>query len=248
MSLFSHIFTKQNIPLLHDLSAIGTDIHSHILPGLDDGAKTIDETLEIIRNLASFGYKKLIMTPHVMDDFYRNTPDIIHRSLNIIREAVSLENISVEIGAAAEYYIDFSLQEKIEKHELLTIGNNYVLFELSYYTPPKNLNEIIFSLHTNGYKPVLAHPERYIFFHNDFSKYSELKVHDVLFQLNINSLACEYSILVKKIAEKLIIENMIDFTGTDLHNVSQINFLKTAIKNKHLTLLVNGGRMLNNSI
>jgi len=233
---------------LPDLSGIGTDVHSHLIPGIDDGVKTIEESIMLIKGLYELGYRKLIITPHIMSDYYQNTPEIIRTGLLRVKEALSIEKIDMKVDAAAEYYLDFNFLEKIEKKELLTLGDNYVLFELSYFNPPQNLNEVIFSLQTSGYKAILAHPERYVYWYNDFNKYVELKNRGVYFQLNINSLTGEYSVPTRKIAEKLIKEDFVNFLGTDMHHERHLNLLHEVLENKHLFQLVTSGRIMNHTL
>ena len=199
MSFFARIFsqsTSTNIPA--DLSALKCDVHSHFIPGIDDGAQTMDDSVALIKSFYDLGYKKVITTPHILADGYPNTPEIILSGLEKVRVALKNENIPIQIEAAAEYYIDFDFDRKIEQEKLLTFGKNYLLFEVSYINPPDNLERIIFKLLTSDYKPVLAHPERYPFWSGNFKRFEQLKEKGVLFQLNINSLTGYYSRQTKK--------------------------------------------------
>src|SRR4051812_1170882 len=190
-----NFFKKKNILLDTpvDLSVLGSDIHSHFIPGIDDGSKTIEESVEMITEMYNLGYKKVITSPHIMGDFYRNTPEIILSGLENVRAALKQANIPIVVEAAAEYYLDFDLERKLDEGELLTFGNKNLLFEVSYMNAPENLLHFIFKLQTMGYIPVLAHPERYNFWHNDFAKYQDLVEKGVKLQLNINSLTGYYS-------------------------------------------------------
>ena len=250
MSFFSRIFSKStrtNIPA--DLSVLKCDIHSHFIPGIDDGAQTIDDSVALIKSFYDLGYKKVITTPHILADGYPNTPEIILRGLEKVRVALKHENIPVQIDAAAEYYIDFDFDRKIEQEKLLTFGKNYLLFEVSYLNPPDNLEQIIFKLLTSGYKPVLAHPERYNFWHSNFAKYGQLKEKGLLFQLNINSLTGYYSHATKKIAEQMIEKNMIDFLGSDCHHSGHVSLIKRdAVYEKALHKLIESGKLLNGAL
>jgi tyrosine-protein phosphatase YwqE len=163
-------------------------MHSHILPGIDDGAKNMEQSLSLIGELIDMGYRKLTATPHIMGDFYKNTPAIIHEKLIKVQQAVNQKGWNIELKAAAEYYLDEWFMEKLRREEpLLTFGNGYVLFETSYINPPVQLHEAIFLMKSQNYKPVLAHPERYIYFHENFNKIKELYEMGVLLQININS-------------------------------------------------------------
>lgn len=231
-----------------DLSLLGTDVHSHFIPGIDDGAKTIEDSVAMITAMHELGYRKVITTPHVMSDFYRNTPEIIMAGLEKVRAALKEAGVPIEVDAAAEYYLDFDFEAKIEKEKLLTFGKNYLLFEVSYLNAPDNLNNIIFKLQTSGYKPVLAHPERYNFWHNDFGKYEEIKSKGALLQLNINSLTGYYSPSTKKIAEQLIDKGMVDLAGTDCHHTGHLELLKKCRYEKHLHKLLESPQLLNRTL
>jgi len=246
MGLISKLFsksTKTKIPA--DLSVLQTDFHSHFIPGIDDGAKTIEESVNLIRGISEFGYKKAITTPHIMGDFYQNTPEIINSGMEKVKQAVKDAGIEIELEAAAEYYLDYEFESKIASKNLLTFGNNYVLFEVSYLNAPDSLADIIFKLQTSGYKPILAHPERYPFWYHSFEKYEELKDKGVLLQLNINSLTGHYSPMTKKIAERLIDKNMIDFLGSDCHHEGHLQLMKKALYEKSLHKLLESGMLKN---
>ena len=249
MSIFSRLFSKKTtLDTPVDLSLLGIDVHSHFLPGIDDGAKDMDDSLNMLRMMHELGYKKVITTPHIMSDFYRNTPEIIMGKLHDVRDALRSNAISLEIEAAAEYYLDFDLERKLDEEKLLTFGNNYLLFEVSYMNAPDNLEHVVFKMQTLGYKPVLAHPERYNYWHGDFEKYERMKDRGVLLQLNVNSLTGYYSPATKKIAETLIDKGMIDLLGTDCHHTGHLDLLKRCRYEKHLHKLMDSGRLLNGKL
>ena len=248
MSIFSRLFSFDSEKSGTDLSAVFCDIHSHFIPKIDDGAQTIEDSIDLIRCLYELGYKKIITTPHIMSDAFKNTPEVIMGGLEKVREAIKTAGIPVQLDAAAEYYVDYDFEQKIEKEKLLSFGDNYLLFEVSYVNPPDNLNSVIFKLQTAGYKPVLAHPERYNFWHRNFEKYQELKDKGVLFQMNINSVTGFYSFSTKKTAEKMIDNGMIEFIGTDCHHIGHIELLKKAAGNKHLRKLIESGRLINQKL
>lgn len=246
MGFFDRFFTKSTrIDKKADLSLIGVDMHSHFIPGIDDGAQTLEDSVNLLRAMSEFGYRKVITTPHIMSDFYQNTPEIILSGLAKVKEAIQQEGIAIEVEAAAEYYLDFDLEAKIDKGGLLTFGNNYLLFEVSYMNPPDILNQVIFKLATNGYRPVLAHPERYPFWYNDFEKYEEFKDKGVLLQLNINSLTGYYGGGAKKIAEQMIEKNMVDFIGSDCHRMDHTQVMKDAQYERYLHQLIDSGMLRN---
>lgn len=206
-------------------------MHSHLLPGLDDGAETVEHSLGLLRALRELGYRKLVMTPHIMGDFYKNTPEGIRSALKLLKEAAEAAGLDdVELDCAAEYYLDEFLGRKLaDGTEMLTFGGEkrYLLFETSYMNEPLNLHEIIFELKTQGYRPVLAHPERYTYLYGRFAEIEKLREqYGVLMQLNINSLAGYYSPAAQKVSEQLIDGGLVDFVGTDTHHLRHTDTLK----------------------
>ncbi len=197
-SFFSRKASEQEYPSLKDLSVFKTDIHSHLIPGIDDGVQTMEESIEMINALSALGFKKLMTTPHIMSDYFRNTPEIILEGLEKVREEIKKQGIPITIDAAAEYYLDEHFLQKIKEENLLTFGKKYVLFEISYINPPDTLYSIIFEMIIRGYIPVLAHPERYPFWYQKFEEYYRLKEAGALFQLNTNSLVGYYGPGCKK--------------------------------------------------
>lgn len=228
-----------------DLSSLKCDIHSHFIPGIDDGAQTMEDSILLLSGMAEFGYQKVITTPHIMSDFFRNTPEIIKHGLDELRITLKSTDIPLQVDAAAEYYFDSEFSAKISGGQILTFGNKYVLFELSYLNAPEGLGEMIFQLKTSGYTPVLAHPERYPFWYSNPDKFTEIKSRGALLQLNINSLTGFYSPAAKKIAEWLIDQNMIDFLGTDCHHQGHLKLMRKAVQERHLKKLIDSGRLLN---
>lgn len=246
MSFLTSIFGNKKVSHIEDF--IFVDMHSHLIAGVDDGSKSLDESVELIRKFIKLGYKKLITTPHIMGDLYRNNPEIILAGLSSLKERLVAENITIEIEAAAEYYLDEWFIEKLNKNEpLMTFGGKYVLFETSYINESAQLHQAIFLMRTLGYIPVLAHPERYIYLYNDFDKFKKIYEMDVLFQINLNSLMGYYSKAAKQFAEKLIDNKMVDFVGTDCHGERHLEVMKQVKLStyyKKLTEL----NLLNNSL
>jgi len=249
MSFLSNIFGKSSrgdTPA--DLSILNADMHSHLIPAIDDGSKSLEDSIAMITAFAELGYKKIITTPHIMSDAYRNTPEIILNGLENVRAALREKGVAIEMEAAAEYYIDFEFEQMIDKKQLLTFGKNYVLVETSFINPPDNLNAIFFKLITNNYKPVFAHPERYSFWHGNFEKYEEIIEKGAILQLNINSLTGQYGPAVKKIAERMIDNNMISLVGSDCHHLGHVNLMKQVRFEKSLHKLLASGKLLNSTL
>jgi len=247
MGFFSRIFKKREaLREPADISALQVDIHSHFIPGIDDGAEDLEQTLEMLRKMVDLGYRKVITTPHVMADFYKNEPKIILGGLEKVRAAVKAAGIPITIDAAAEYYLDDGLEKLVEDKEVLTFGKNLLLFELPFIAEPQNLARAVFNMQLGGYKPVLAHPERYQFWHTDFQKYEEIVDRGVLLQVNINSLSGYYSPEVKKIAELLIDKGMVSLLGSDCHRMDHLNvYENVSCRTAHFHKALESGNLLN---
>lgn len=229
-------FKSKEIPLKEFFPDNFIDIHSHLLPGIDDGAKDLKNSIELIEKMYSHGIKNFITTPHILGTLYPNTPEIINKKLKEVKDELIKRKITdINIEAAAEYMLDEEFSIILEKGEILTLKDNMVLVELSYFSPPNNLFDILFQLGLKGYKPILAHPERYNSFHRNFRIYQKLKNAGCLFQLNLLSLTENYGKEVQKTTERLLKENMYDFVGTDTHHFNHIESLKKISTKKNLT-------------
>ena len=215
--MFSFLKKKE---IIHpDLSFIGVDMHSHLLPGIDDGVQTIAESLTCIKALQNLGYKKLICTPHIISDMYPNDRETILPRLEETREALKENNIDIAIEAAAEYMVDLEMEKQVLSGEpLLTFGNNLILIEMSYVAPSPNIEQVIFQLRLKGLQPILAHPERYVFYHNNLDNYQRFIDLGCMLQMNLLSLLGYYGKQIKLVAEKLLKNKMIDLLGTDMHH------------------------------
>lgn len=211
------------------------DIHSHLLPGIDDGAKDLENSIALIQKMVSYGIKNFITTPHVLGDVYPNSSATIKAKLEEVKNELIRKNITdISISTAAEYMMDEQFSDLLEKRDILTLKDKYILVEMSYFSPPINLFDILFQIQLKGYKPVLAHPERYNSYHNNFQIYYKLKKAGCLFQLNLLSLTEQYGKGVQKTAEKLIKENVYDFVGTDAHHMNHLQLLKKVGTKKNL--------------
>jgi protein-tyrosine phosphatase len=224
------------------------DIHSHLLPGLDDGVQSFEEAEAIILRFQKLGYTKLITTPHVMSDFFKNTSEGILAKLAELRQWLSEKKIDMEIQASAEYYLDEELLKKIETNTpLLTFGKNHLLFETNFMTEPLNLKEFIFLATTKGYKPILAHPERYLYLQSDFAKAEDLLNRGVLFQLNVSSISGYYSKAAQTTAQKLIDKGWVHLIGSDCHNFQHIQLFEETQQSKYFQKAISLP-LLNNSL
>ncbi len=207
------------------------DIHSHLLPGLDDGVQSVEESVQLLRGFSELGYKHLVTTPHILSDFYPNTPNGIKKQLTAIQAAAEKEGLSLKLEAAAEYYLDeVFFKSLLADEDLLSFGDNYILFETGFVNQPAILFDAIFRMKARGFKPILAHPERYEYMYHNYELAQELVDRGALLQLNLNSISGYYSVPARKVSEWLIDKKMIHFVGTDCHNQKHFNLLKETIK------------------
>ena len=224
------------------------DIHSHLIPGIDDGAKTMEDSIALIKRLQALGFKKLITTPHIMSHRFRNSSKIILDGLEELKEELHRQNIIIDVEAASEYYLDEHFVELLERRDILTFGENYLLFENAYGLKPLNYEATIFEMKVAGYKPVLAHPERYLFMHKDFTLYERLKDLGVFFQINLNSLSGYYSKDVQKMAHKLVERGFIEFIGSDTHHQTHLEHFSKNIDSKNLAKIFKYNTILNQQL
>jgi protein-tyrosine phosphatase len=236
MGLFDFLKSKSKEIKLEkmDLSWMHADMHSHLIPGIDDGSKTLEESIEMIIRLRDYGIKKIVTTPHIMSEFYKNTPEIILGGLEKIKQGLQNSSIDMEISAAAEYYLDEFFLERLRNGEkLLTVYKNHVLVETGFVSKPLMMVEIFFEMEMNGYKPVLAHPERYQYLAQDKKLLHELLDRDIFFQLNLLSLTGFYSKHVQAFADLLVREGKIKYLGTDTHNHRYLDALEILPESKY---------------
>ncbi len=205
------------------------DMHSHLIPDIDDGVKTNEQALVTIRKMMDVGYEKFVTTPHIMSDTYPNTPEDIQAKTAALNVFLRSQRIGVEVTAAAEYYLDeYTMREVDGQGKLMTFGDNYLLFETNYLSEPYILKDFIFKATSRAYRPVLAHPERYQYMTID--KAQDLVDRGVFLQVNLLSLSGFYAKPVQKLAEKLIDKKLVSFIGSDCHNDLQARELEKAIR------------------
>lgn len=199
------------------------DIHSHVLPGIDDGAKNIKDSQFLLESMIAFGFKKCITSPHTMANVYNNTVETITDAKKTIENNLPDLAKKLDLKAASEYYIDENFIENFKSNPLLTLKDNYVLVEMSFLNPPIQLHEYLFELQLAGYQPVLAHPERYSFYHSNFKDFEKLKKMGLKFQLNLLSSVGYYGSDVANASDKLLKAGFIDFVGSDIHHKQHID-------------------------
>lgn len=229
---------KLKKPLLKDLIPDNyIDIHSHILPGIDDGAQTFEDSLRLTKALQGFGTTQIITSPHIFQNFWENNSQNIRANEQLTQKELKKNNIHIPFRAAAEYMMDDSFVKLFQSEKLLTLKDNYVLVEMSYINAPIQLYSILFDLQVAGYIPVLAHPERYVFYHNNFDEYKKLINAGCLLQLNLLAVVGYYGEGIAKIAEKLLQNGMYSFVGSDVHHKNHLAAFHQKIKIKETTLL-----------
>ena len=249
MNKFLKIWTSKNKrQLLDDFSQVKVDFHSHLIPAIDDGVKSAEESIEILNLFHDYGFQKVITTPHVMSDFFRNDENSIRTGYKQVIDLLETQDFSIDFQFAAEYYLDYEILNIIKQSKMLTLGENFVLIEFSFFNPPEQLTNLIFDLQSSGYKVILAHPERYLYFHNNREKYNELVDRQVFMQINGNSLLGEYGINAKKVAQWLVQQNLVDFVGSDAHGIAHVEKMKALLYNEYFYELVKSGKLKNHQL
>ncbi|RWY49466.1 tyrosine-protein phosphatase [Mucilaginibacter gilvus] len=221
-----------------DYGPVMVDMHSHVLPGIDDGAQTPEESIVLIKKMMELGIKKIIATPHVMVDYYRNDRDSIMNALAVLKEELKNQNIDIPVEAAAEHYFDETFEKRIDERSLMTMGaDNYVLFELSFINEPHNVIQMIQKMRDAGYKPILAHPERYAYMNID--RMRAIRSWGCALQLNTIALTGYYGKPTQKMAEDMIDEQIVDFISSDMHHPRHAAAFEDALTTDYIEKLLN---------
>ncbi len=226
-----------------------TDIHCHLVPGIDDGQKEAVPAAELVAREYGWGIRRIITTPHVTQDTFENTPEIISNAFEKLRAAVESNGTDIELLHSAEYRLDGFFQQQLEAGNLTPMPNRYLLVENSFIQEAWHLDELLFDLKIRGFRPILAHPERYSYYFSKRDRYEQLHNAGTLFQVNLLSLAGHYGKDVKHTAEYLIDNHMVDFLGSDMHNLTHCEAIEAYIGSKdyrrHAALLA--PRILNDT-
>ena len=241
---------KRKGPVPPDLSGLATDMHSHLIPGIDDGAQELEDSIELIKGLEELGYSKLITTPHILWDIFKNDVKTITPPYKKLTEALKTNKINIPVQFAAEYFLDDHVDELLEKDiPLLTLKSNLVLIEFSFVSVPLNLKEKLFDLQIAGYSPILAHPERYTYFLKERNTFDELKESGYRFQVNLLSLTGYYGKAPQELAQYLIKKKYVDLLGTDLHHIRHLQALQSAPQlTDIIKSLLDSGNIINPSL
>lgn len=244
MALFSFL-SKKSEPVKLPFT---TDIHCHLLPGVDDGSPDVETSIELVRRMGEWGIKRIIATPHITEGTFQNTPDILDPALEELETGLLKAGIDMPLSRASENRIDDFFREQLSVGQITTFPNKYILVENSFIQEPWQLDQFLFDLKIQGYRPILAHPERYHYYFEEHpERYDAIHRAGTLFQINVLSLAGAYSKVEKRVAEKLIEKGYVDFLGTDLHNFRHADaidaYLHTKDARRHFAALE--GKLMN---
>lgn len=221
-------------PKLAELIPSGyVDIHSHVLPGIDDGAQKIKDAEFLLESMIDFGFSKVITTPHTMKNVWDNTTETIKNAHHLVQDELPELSKKVALNCASEYFLDENLMQLVQRENLLTLKDNFILIEMSYLNAPIQLYDFLFELQLKGYQLVLAHPERYSYFYSNKKEYQKLKKAGCLFQLNLLSTVGYYGKDAADIAHYLLKKEMYDFTGSDIHHKNHIRAFQSKIVNNN---------------
>ena len=212
-------------------------IHSHILPGIDDGAQKIKDSKFLLESMIDFGFSKVITTPHTMKNVWDNTTSSIGDAYNLVHSELPELSKQVSLQFASEYFLDENLIRLAQQEKLLSLKDNFILIEMSYLNAPIQLYDFLFELQLKGYHLVLAHPERYNYFHSNKKEYQKLKKAGCLFQLNLLSTVGYYGKNVAEIADYLLKENLYDFVGSDIHHKNHVAAFQNKVMIKNYQIL-----------
>lgn len=232
--LFSKKKTKHS--RLFDFNTLGVDMHSHVLPGIDDGAQTVEDSVELVKCMIDLGFKKIIATPHVMVDYYRNTPETIGNALEILKNELQKQHIEIELEAAAEHLLDEGFEVLLDENRIMPIGGNYVLFEMSFIDVHPYLIPMVQKIQDKGFIPILAHPERYPYF--TLENCENMKSWGCNLQMNTISLTGYYGGKTKEMAEAMVENNLVDFISSDMHHGKHAAALEKSLDNVYMKKLL----------
>lgn len=240
-----NFFKKNQEPLQ---LCFNTDIHCHIIPGIDDGSPDLSTSIELVERMISWGITRIIATPHVTQASFENTPDKMSESLNRLNNELKNKGININISHSAEYRIDELFLSQLNDGLIIPMPNNYLLVENSFIQEPWNLDQFLFDLKIKGYKPILAHPERYIYYHNKKERYNSIFNAGTKLQINLLSIAGYYGKDEKRIAMELIDKGLVSFIGTDLHNHRHADAIEAFLASKDYHKLKDKLSLLNDTI
>lgn len=231
-----------------DLSVLQTDIHSHLIPGVDDGSQSLEESISLLKQFEELGYKKVITTPHIYYNSFEEGINVLYEKLEELKLSAKASGVNIDIVLGGEHLLDDDISKRVQKNEAISFGDNYLLFEFPMRTEPMGFEAWLFNLQLAGYNLIIAHPERYAYLFDSRKLYTQLKDRGILFQMNFASLAGYYGKDTQTIAENLIKENMVDLIGSDCHGQRHIDALRKTLRNPFLKELIDSGKLINNKL
>lgn len=232
--------TIQQLPIF-------TDIHNHVVPGVDDGSPDVDTSLELLEHMHDWGLTRIFASPHSTQDTFENTPQSLAEPVGRLTEAMEKAASGIEFNLHMEYRLDKFFMRQFEDGNLLCLPGKYLLVENAFSNEPWGLESLLYNIRCQGYTPVLAHPERYRYYsHNHRYRYDELHEYGLYFQINLLSLAGHYGKLERETALYLLEKGLVQFIGTDLHRRSHVESIEAYLRSsnyrkdlKHLQRLQN---------
>lgn len=227
-----------------------TDIHSHVCPGIDDGSPSPQMSVQLVRGMAELGFDKMVVTPHVTDETFPNTPVIIRESFSELVSACKNAGLDMQFRCSAEYRIDEILYEMVEQNTISPIPGGWLLVENSWFQEPFGLDAFLFDLRVaNNLKPIMAHPERFPYYQRHYDRLEQLHDNQIALQVNLLSLAGHYGKAAKQTAEWLLSHNMISFIGSDLHRISHLDTIRDYLRSRAYNRLeAHASEILNDTI
>jgi len=238
---FSFLQRNRKIPESASYSPFMVDMHAHILPALDNGPETIEESVALLQEMSKCGVRKVIATPHIMGDYYQNSVEDIYNAQKRLTSEIARRCISIDVTVAAEYYLDVSLLSILETDQpLLPIAEKYLLLETSIVGKPTFLEEAVRLVQQRNLIPVLAHPERYHYLQQDFDKVRYLHSCGVMFQMNLGSWESSHT-ATRTLSESLVNEGLVSFVGSNVHNTRDWSYAREALRSKTFAKLVEKG-------
>lgn len=228
---------------------LGTDMHCHLVPRVDDGSKCMEESIECLNTLKAVGYDRVIITPHFQSPRFQNDEDDICRRYEELKRQAAEAGVEIELaGIGGEYRIDDGFQARLDNPRFLQVAGKYVLVELSLHQQRMGCDEMIFDLQMKGYDIVLAHPERYPYLTLFGSRMEQLRNQGVLFQVNVLSLGGFYGEEPQRRAYKLIEQGWVEFLGTDTHNTMYAQTLIALTHDRKVEKVLEKYTFMNNTL
>lgn len=226
-----------------------TDIHCHVVPGVDDGSPDAETSVELLSHMADWGFERIFASPHSTADHFENTPQTIAEPFTRLKEAAAGAGLQLGLEHHFEYRVDQFFIEQLKNDNIKPLPDDFILIENGFDQEPWGLENIIFELLSKGYRPVMAHPERYRYYRHNISRYAELHDKGLLFQINLLSLAGHYKGGERDVALRLLKQGMVSFIGTDVHHMGHVEsierYMQSSAFGKDIKLFDN---LLNDSI